>query len=217
MSITEWVTRSVLNIPPDFRVKQKWSSSSHFHFLVLVPLAPVIPFVKCNKETHMLPSKQSPPFILQIDMDRRVDGCGQQMKMERDKWEGRWEWPEDGWLHGWVDGQAGGGMRGHMDKRGEGTQADVPGKMLSRHTQTQKKRQRHKSVTKKIKTEIPAQFPLLVYCSLNLHFKISKGLSSSSCHHIPKCGNCSIIYVPSNRKMNPLGKTNLPHPPNKRI
>lgn len=42
-----------------------------------------------------------------------------------------------------------------------------------------------------------------------------KGLSSSLCQHIQICGNYSIMYVPSNGK-DPLGKTNLPHPPNKR-
>lgn len=53
----EWIIRLVLNIPPGFKVKQKWSSSSHFHFLVLVPMAAMIPFLECTKEINMLPSK----------------------------------------------------------------------------------------------------------------------------------------------------------------
>lgn len=45
-SIIGWIIRLVLNIPSDFKVKQKWSSAGQFHFLVPVLLAAVVTFVK---------------------------------------------------------------------------------------------------------------------------------------------------------------------------
>lgn len=91
MSITEQVIRSVLNIPSDFKVKQKWSSSRHFHFLVLAPLIPATPFVKGNKEMHVLPYSHP-----SLDMDK----------------DERWRWRE---ISEWVDEMARGEMINQMD------------------------------------------------------------------------------------------------------
>lgn len=133
--VSEWAIRSVLNVPPDFWAKQKWSSSSHFHFLVLVPSAAVIPFVKCNKEIHMLPLKQS-PFIFQTNVDRWVDRCGRQMKMERDKWEGKVRMAR-GWMitrmSGWTGGRRDGWVHGQMGGRNSGQHTWQDAKQTQKH------------------------------------------------------------------------------------
>lgn len=61
--------------PSWFQSETKWSSSSHFHFLVLVLLGTMILFLKCNKETNMLQLKQS-SFTLEVDW------IGEQMDMD---------------------------------------------------------------------------------------------------------------------------------------
>lgn len=59
----------------------------------------------------------------------------------------------DDWMDRWEEGRAGTWTSGG----GGGTQANTPSKMLSRHTETQKKRRRHKSMTKRSTSRLKYQ------------------------------------------------------------